>query len=313
MCIRDSSHSGWGLQVDDDTLPSYKMPKFDGIGANEYVVDVVHGVTDFISAVDTPIIWELSVWYHTLNCGYTCRISGETDFPCIYGERVGLGRAYVKLPTQGPLNYDQWVQGIKNGRSYCCDGRSHLIDFHVNDVAVGEPGPTGQPSLLTLSKAGTVNVGVTAAAYLNKEADAELKSRPLSEKPYWHVERARIDATRKVPVELIVNGISVETIEIEADGALNDIQFQTELTQSSWVAVRVFPSSHTNPIFVEIDGKPIRASKRSAQWCLDAVDVCWNAKTGRIRQAEQADAKAAFDVAREAYKSIIAESYNDTK
>ena len=31
-------------------------------------------------------------WYHTLNCGYTCRISGETDFPCIYGERVGLGR-----------------------------------------------------------------------------------------------------------------------------------------------------------------------------------------------------------------------------
>ena len=307
------SHSGWGLQVDDDTLPSYKMPKFDGIGANEYVVDVVHGVSDFISAVDTPIIWELSVWYHTLNCGYQCRSSGETDFPCIYGERVGLGRAYVKLPKQGPLNYDQWVQGIKDGRSYCCDGRSHLIDFHVNDIAVGEPGPTGQPSLLTLPKAGTVNVGVTAAAYLDKEADVELKSRPLSEKPYWHVERARIDTTRKVPVELIVNGISVETVEIEADGALNDIQFQTELTQSSWVAVRVFPSSHTNPIFVEIDGKPIRASKRSAQWCLEAVDVCWNAKKGRIRQAEQADAKAAFDVAREAYKSIIAESYDDTK
>ena len=75
------SHSGWGLQVPGDTLPNYNMPAFDGIGANEYVVDVTHDACDFISTVDTPIIWELNVWYHTLNCGYTCRISGETDFP----------------------------------------------------------------------------------------------------------------------------------------------------------------------------------------------------------------------------------------
>ncbi len=73
------------------------MPPFDGIGANEFVVDTVHGVCDFISAVDTPAVWELNIWYHTLNCGMTTRISGETDFPCIYGERVGLGRGYVKL------------------------------------------------------------------------------------------------------------------------------------------------------------------------------------------------------------------------
>ena len=89
------SHSGWGLMVDEEVLPSYQMPTFDGIGANEFVVDVTHDVVDFISAVDTPIIWELSVWYHTLNCGFDTRISGETDFPCIYGERVGLGRSYA--------------------------------------------------------------------------------------------------------------------------------------------------------------------------------------------------------------------------
>ena len=91
------SHSGWGLQVPATTLPTYDMPPFDGIGANEYIVDVVHDACDFISAVDTPAVWELNIWYHTLNCGYTTRISGETDFPCIYGEQVGLGRAYVKL------------------------------------------------------------------------------------------------------------------------------------------------------------------------------------------------------------------------
>ncbi|HWE38042.1 MAG TPA: CehA/McbA family metallohydrolase, partial [Isosphaeraceae bacterium] len=85
------SHSGWGLMIKDEKLPSYELPPFDGIGANEYIVDVVHDAVDFISTVDTPAPWELYVWYHTLNCGYRARISGETDFPCIYGERVGLG------------------------------------------------------------------------------------------------------------------------------------------------------------------------------------------------------------------------------
>ena len=96
------SHSGWGLAVKAQKLPTLEMPPFDGIGANEYVVDVVHDACDFISAVDTPCVWELNVWYHTLNCGYQCRISGETDFPCIYGERVGLGRAYVRLDEHDP-------------------------------------------------------------------------------------------------------------------------------------------------------------------------------------------------------------------
>ena len=128
------SHSGWGLKISDDKLPSYEVPPFDGIGANEYIVDVVHDAVDFISSVDTPAPWELNIWYHTLNCGYRAKISGETDFPCIYGERVGLGRVYVKL-ADGQLDFDRWCEGIKQGRSYVSDGRSHLIDFQVNDVA----------------------------------------------------------------------------------------------------------------------------------------------------------------------------------
>ena len=121
------------------TLPTYEMPPFDGIGANEYIVDVVHDAVDFISTVDTPAPWELNIWYHTLNCGYRARISGETDFPCIYGERVGLGRVYVKL-DDGKLDFDRWCEGIKHGRSYVGDGKSHLIDFQVDDAALGRGG-----------------------------------------------------------------------------------------------------------------------------------------------------------------------------
>ena len=93
----DSVIPDGGCKSSTDELPNYEMPGFDGIGANEYVVDVTHDAVDFISAVDTPSIWELNVWYHTLNAGFRARISGETDFPCIYDEKVGLGRSYVKL------------------------------------------------------------------------------------------------------------------------------------------------------------------------------------------------------------------------
>ena len=305
------SHSGWGLAVEDETLPSYDMPKFDGIGANEYIVDVVHDVCDFISAVDTPIVWELSIWYHTLNCGYQCPISGETDFPCIYGDRVGLGRAYVKLADQ-PLTFDNWVFGIRDGRSYCSDGLSHLYDFSVNDLGVGEKGKDGRPGVLATGDH-QIRVKVAAAALLNEQPNEEIRNRPLAEKPYWHVERARVGNSRKVPVELIVNGQSVARQEIEADGEVNELQFDYQLKRSSWVALRIFPTAHTNPVFVEIDGKPIRASKRSAQWCREAVEVCWKSKQGGIRSHEQDAATAVYDVARAAYDQIIQESFDDTQ
>lgn len=305
------SHSGWGLQVPGTTLPSYEMPRFDGIGANEYIVDVVHDACDFISSVDTPILWELSIWYHTLNCGYTCRISGETDFPCIYGDRVGLGRVYVKMPADKPLEFDSWIDGIRDGRSYCGDGLSHLIDFQVGGLGVGEAGAGGRASVLAAQAGAKLPIRVKASALLDTAPHDEIRAKPLDQKPYWHVERARIGNTRKVPVELIVNGVAVERQEIDADGRVADLEFQYVPKKSSWIALRIFPTCHTNPVFVEVDGKPIRASKRSAQWCLDAVDVCWRAKQKAIREDERPAAAAAFDVARKAYAKILTESSED--
>ncbi len=310
------SHSGWGLQVPATSLPTLDMPKFDGIGANEYIVDVVHGACDFISAVDTPAIWELNIWYHTLNCGYECRISGETDFPCIYGDKVGLGRAYVKLPKNEidagqPLDYDRWVMRLKDGASYCGDGLSHLYDFTVNGLGVGEKGEAGRPSVLKTKAGESLAITVQAAALLADEPNEAIRRKPLDEKPYWHVERARIGITNKVPVELIVNGRAVERQELAADGEIRELKFIYTPDRSSWVALRIFPTAHTNPVFVEVDGQPIRASKQSAQWCLDAVDVCWKQKVKGIRPAEQPAAAEAFDVARRAYTKILTEAKPD--
>src|SRR5262249_22025275 len=131
------------------------------------------------------------------------------------------------------------------------------------------------------------------------------------EKPYWHLERSRIGDTRTVPVELIVNGQSVETKNLPADGSVQKLEFDVDLKQSSWIALRILPSCHTNPVFVEIGGKPIRASKASADWCAKAVDVCWNAKQKAIRQNERTTAKESYDKARAIYAKIATESTSD--
>ena len=253
-------------------------------------------------------VWEAKFGYPTLICRYACRISGEADFPCIYGDRVGLGRVYVKLPEEQALSYDPWVKGIRDGRSYCSDGLSHLLDFKVNQLEAGTAGPNGRVSVLPVKSGESLQVTARAAALLEEKPREDIRSQPLSQKPYWHVERARVEDSRRVPVELIVNGEAVEKIEIEADGSLQDLKFSYQPTQSSWIALRIFPAAHTNPVFVEVDGAPIRASKRSAQWCIDAVDACWKQKEPRIRVAERPAAAAAFEAARQAYRQILSEA-----
>ncbi len=308
------AHSGWGLEVKSTELPNYEPAPFNGIGANEYIVDVTHNVpgpdgkqvpaVDFISTVDTPYVWELNIWYHTLNCGFRTRISGETDFPCIYGEKVGLGRSYVKL--DGKLDYDQWCEGIRNGRNYVGDGKSHLMDFKIDGVKMGERG-----SELRLSKPKDVKVTARVAARLDQQPNNALRKKHYSEKPYWDIERARIDDSRQVAVELVVNGNLAARKKIVADGQINDVSFNVNIPKSSWVALRVLPSSHSNPIFVVVGDKPIYPSRRSAEWCLAAVDRCWSNKERFIKADEKEDAKAAYAHARETYRNVISESYQD--
>lgn len=324
--VAGPAHSGWGLAVESNALPNYIIPPFDGIGANEYIVDVTHRVpgpdgttvpaVDFLSMVDTPYVWELNIWYHTLNCGYRTRISGESDFPCIYGERVGIGRGYFKV--DGKLTYDKWCNAIARGRGYVGDGFSHLIDFTVQDVEVGSKG-----SVVALDRPGKVKVKAKVAARLdpreggletvNQEwlvqtAGERLAGQSYSAKPYWHIERARVKGTREVDVEVIVNGYPAATKRIVADGELLDLEFDVEIERSSWVAMRILPSSHTNPVFVTVGDEPIRASTRSAEWCLKSVDKCWEEKEKFIAPEELEDAKKAYAHARRAYQRILKES-----
>lgn len=301
------AHSGHGLtnyvdrledcQDGPHGLPHYNIPAFDGIGANEYIVDVTHEVPgpeglpipaiDFIATMNTPRQDEWNMWYHTLNCGFRVRASGETDFPCMSGERVGIGRVYVHVPDR--LNFSDWVQGIQDGRSYVSDGSAHLLDFEArpvgetNYLAVGTMGSEIQVQEPTM-----IQCRAKCAALLDRVPATNAGQGPLT-------------------VELIVNGYPVANAEIPAGGSLEEVQLEAKVNKSSWLALRIFPHVHTNPIFVLIDGQPIRASRKSAEWCLRGVEQCWREKQRSYNPDEQEDALQAYQHAREVYKKILSE------
>lgn len=303
------AHCGFGLGVASTELPNYEMPPFNSIGVNEALIDVTHGTVDFIAGAEALPSMELNSWYHMLNCGFRLAMVGESDYPCIFDERPGVGRTYVAMdvPMDGGAGYADWVVGLISGRLYFGDGRTHFLEFTIDGAHSG--------ATLDISRAGTVTVHAKVAARLDETITDELRAireSPPYARPSWHIERARIAETRAVALELVVNGAAVESAQISADGTVQDLTFCLQVEKSSWIAVRVLPSAHTHPIFVHIGGRPVRASRRSAQWCRQAIDVMWDEKGRFIRDEERADANAAFDFARRRYEQIAAECESGT-
>ena len=152
---------------------------------------------------------------------------------------------------------------MRDGRSYCCDGLSHLFDFQVNGLGVGEPGDGGRPSVLAAAKrraAGSARQSRGAAR--RKAARGHSDRKPLGPEAVLARRAGPGRRHAHVPVELIVNGEAVEQKTIEADGNVHEVAFDYTPQRSSWVAVRIFPAAHTNPVFVEVDVSRSAAPQR---------------------------------------------------
>ena len=104
-----------------------------------------------------------------------------------------------------------------------------------------------------------------------------------------------------------MNGNVVATQEVNADGVLRDVNFNVAIDKSAWVALRILPSSHTNPVWVTVADKPIRV-KDSIEWCRAAVERCFNQKIGRVRLTEQGEMKQAYDDAKTVYQQLLREA-----
>jgi hypothetical protein len=268
-----------------DRLPNFAVPQMNGIGAQEIGVTTAMGVCDFISAMDTHRVREWNCWYHIMNCGFPLKASGETDFPCISGSRVGQGRVYVQLGKIDRIDYGAWCDGIAKGRTYVSDGYAHALQFTVNDRTMGDT--------VTIAEPGKIKVKATVAFG--------------SEMPLGTAVGGPLPTSRTRKVEVVVNGRAVASKEVPADDKLHDLTFDIPIRESSWVALRHFPQMHTNPVNVLVGDKPIRASRKSAQWCIDMIEQLWRVRGPGLAAAERPEAEQTFNKALEIYRRILAE------
>jgi hypothetical protein len=278
--------------------------------------------------MDTRRIQEWNTWYHVMNCGFPLKASGETDFPCMASRNVGQGRVYVRLQGSGfrvqgsvagqrsevggqrsevlrRLDYTEWCEGLRAGRSYVSDGYAHAVEFLVNGARPGEqevklasPGRVKIAARVAFAEETPLAVahgGITPAGGRRMIGDTVDLHGPRHE--------AMLKGGKRL-VEIIVNGQMAGKREVEADGKVHDLMFDVPIQRSSWVALRHFPQLHTNPVNVLVADQPIRASKASAQWCLDVIDLLWKNRERRIAEPERAEARAAYDRAIAKYRQI---------
>jgi hypothetical protein len=112
-------------------------------------------------------------------------------------------------------------------------------------------------------------------------------------------------------VELIVNGFPVAEQSLPNDGTELTIKFTHAIAKSSWAAIRVFPNAHTNPVFITVADKPIRANRHSAEWCLRSLDQCWKSKAHTYRAEERPTAERDYETARQRFRTILREHTPD--
>jgi hypothetical protein len=289
-------------------LPNFAVPAMNGVGAMEICVSVAHGACDFISAMDTPRIAEWNMWYHILNCGFPLKVSGETDFPCMSGERVGQGRVYVQLGKQTRLDFAAWCDGLARGRSYVSDGFAHALAFEVNGAAPGFKD-------VHLSAPGDVTVEAQVAFAPETPAlVAHGFALPLDGRRWsgdtvtLHGPRTDAMATGERVVEIVVNGQPTASARVPADGKVHALQFSVPIARSSWIALRQFPQLHTNPINVHVGDAPIRASRRSALWCIETIERLRGQRRNSIREPERAAAMQAYDEAVAKFRRLATEA-----
>jgi hypothetical protein len=246
-----------------------------------------------------------------MNCGFPLKVSGETDFPCMSSRQVGQGRVYVKL-GDAPLrkvDFHEWCRALARGRSYVSDGYAHALEFIVNGQSPGfDDVRLATPSAVQVH-ARVAFAPETPKAVAYGTLDTAEGRRFQGDTRVLHAPRSeeRVVGGERV-VEVVMNGRVVGKAQVPADGAVHELSFQVEVSQSSWLALRQFPQLHTNPVNVIVGNASIRASRESALWCAESVELLWKNRSRHIAESERADARAAYDRAMAAFKARAEET-----
>ena len=200
------AHGGYGKEIFAD----YLLHAVDGVELLQF------GVYRRIG---------LEGWYRILNIGHRLPASGASDYPAC--RKLADCRTYVHCgPGSG---MDDWLRGMKAGRSFVTTGPLLLLD-----VEGRRPGDT-----ISLSRPGRLQTIV----------------------------KLRCEVAPVTHVDLIVNGTIRERRKLDANagrGQWIELRTDLEIEQPAWIAAAAWSSApsgspdaeaHTNPVYVDLAGR----------------------------------------------------------
>ena len=251
--------------------------------AKGFIVDAALMTTDAVEWSTSQDGWPplYAVWSNGLNATL---VGGEDSISNLHiTPLVGSVRTYVHIPDD-ELTMHGWLEGMKNGHAFMSNGP--LVEF---DIAGRIPGET-----------------VSISAGDDVVASLEVTSiTPL--------ERA----------EVVFNGEVIASIPFTGERTSLSFERSFRPSESGWYHVRVngaqgesFPmdipwvQAATNPVWVEVDGAPVR-SVEAADYALAWIDKLqemaeewpyWRT------DAEKAHVYGQFDEARDVYRARRAEA-----
>ncbi|MEM7417050.1 MAG: CehA/McbA family metallohydrolase [Gemmatimonadota bacterium] len=252
-------------------------------GAKGFIVDAALATTDALEWSTSQTGWPplYAVWNNGIR---TALVGGEDSISNLHTTPlVGSVRTYVQL-GEAPFTMTSWLDGMRAGRAFFSNGP--LLEFEMD----GE-GPGGELALSSGDE-------IVASLEINSVT-------PL--------ERA----------EVVFNGEVIASIPFTGDRTRLSFERSFRPPGSGWYHVRVsgargesFPmdiawvQAATNPIWVTVDGAPVRtaeAAEYALTW-IDKLQLMADQWPGWRSDAEKAHVYAQFDEARGIYRRLGAEA-----
>lgn len=213
----------------------------------------------------SPVDW----WYKFLNTGFRLPATAGTD-KMVNSQVTGSTRVYAHI-AGGQFSYEHWLKAITRGKSFITTGP--MISFLANEEEIG--------SVLKLDEGQTVT--------LKAEVYAPYDQYPID------------------VIEIVHNGKVIAVMNNDSKESVLRLNADIKISRSSWLAARVrgskplpqnpWPSiwgtgmpamAHTNPIYVEVDGKRLW-SKEDADFLIEQCDIAleWVRTEAHYHKEEQ--------------------------
>jgi TolB protein len=281
--VADMAHEQQGLVGYVHPFDTYPDPAKDESLTDELPIDVALGKVDYIEVVGfSDHKSTAAVWYRLLNCGFRLPTAAGTDAMANYASLrgpVGLNRVYVNV-QEGPLEIAPWLGALKAGRTFATNGP--LLGFTLGDKKLGDD----------------LNL---AAAKQEVKFTAWMRSMV----PVDHL-------------QVVCNGKVMRDLKISADKQSADVEGALPIASSGWCVLRawsekaeypildIYPYATTSPIYISVDGAPLRAPEDAAYFVawIDRVTKAAASHGDWNTDAEKSSVMDLLSRARQVYQQL---------